>query len=223
MDKLEIAKKIDHTLLKANATYNDIEKLCEEAKKYSFYSVCINPFFVPYVKKILKGSDVKICCVVGFPLGCTPSISKYLETREAIASGADEIDMVMNISAFKSGFYDVVLEDIKMVRRASECKVLKVIIETAYLTDEEKVKASKICEEAGADFVKTSTGFAPSGAKIEDLKLIRKSVSPHIKIKAAGGVRDLDSCIKMIEAGADRIGTSSGVAILEGKTADKSY
>lgn len=223
MDKLEIAKKIDHTLLKANATYNDIEKLCEEAKKYSFYSVCINPFFVPYVKKILKGSDVKICCVVGFPLGCTPSISKYLETREAIASGADEIDMVMNISAFKSGFYDVVLEDIKMVRRASEGKVLKVIIETAYLTDEEKVKASKICEEAGADFVKTSTGFAPSGAKIEDLKLIRKSVSPHIKIKAAGGVRDLDSCIKMIEAGADRIGTSSGVAILEGKTADKSY
>lgn len=218
----ELASYIDHTLLKANATYDDIVKLCEEAKRYSFYAVCVNPFFISYVKKLLYGTNIKVCSVVGFPLGCVPTISKYLETREAIASGADEIDMVMNISAFKSGFYDVVLEDIKMVRKASEGRILKVIIETAYLTDDEKVKAAKICEEAGADFVKTSTGFAPEGAKVEDVKLLKLSVSSKVKIKAAGGVRSFKDCISMIEAGASRIGTSSGVSIIEGLEVDKS-
>lgn len=221
LTKKDLASYIDHTLLKADASYNDIVKLCDEAKKYSFYAVCVNPFFVSYAKKLLYGTTIKVCCVIGFPLGCVPAISKYLETREAIASGADEIDMVMNISAFKSGFYDVVLEDMKMVRRASEGKILKVIIETAYLSDDEKIKAAKLCEEAGADFVKTSTGFAPTGAKVDDVKLLKASVSPNIKIKAAGGVRSFEDCVKMIDAGASRIGTSSGVLIIEGLEVNK--
>ncbi len=214
--KQDIASYIDHTLLKANASYFDIEKLCDEAKRYSFFSVCVNPFFVSYAKKMLYSTKVKVCTVVGFPLGCLPSITKYLETREAIASGADEIDMVMNISAFKSGFYDVVFEDIKMVRRASEGKVLKVIIETAYLSNEEKKKAAEICKESGVDFVKTSTGFAPLGATVDDVKLLRECLPPNIKIKAAGGIRSLSDCIAMIEAGAQRIGTSASVLIMEG-------
>ncbi|MGC9070903.1 MAG: deoxyribose-phosphate aldolase [Elusimicrobiales bacterium] len=216
MTKERLASYIDHTLLKADASFSDIERLCEEAKRYSFFSVCVNLFFVPYAKKMLHSTNVKICSVVGFPLGCVPSISKYLETREAIASGADEIDMVMNISAFKSGFYDVVFEDIKMVRKACEGKILKVIIETAYLTDEEKRKAAEICEKAGADFVKTSTGFAHQGARVDDVKLLRASLSDRVKIKAAGGIRGFADCLAMIEAGADRIGTSCGVAIMEG-------
>jgi deoxyribose-phosphate aldolase len=211
----EIASLIDHTLLKANATEEEIIKLCEEAKEYGFASVCVNPVYVNLCKQLLKGTNVKVCTVVGFPLGATTSNVKAFEAKEAVANGADEIDMVINIGALKSGEYQLVLNDIKAVREATRGKILKVIIETAYLTKEEKIKACELAKQAGADFVKTSTGFAPTGATVEDVALIKSVVGPKIGVKASGGIRTLEDALKMVKAGATRIGTSASVAIVK--------
>ncbi len=222
-DKNYIASLIDHTLLKPQATKQDIIKLCEEAKKYGFFSVCVNPMYVNFCKDLLKDTKVKVCTVVGFPLGATTTAVKVFESEEAISSGADEIDMVINISALKSKDYNYVFEDIKAVREATKGKVLKVIIETAYLNEEEKIKACELTKEAKADFVKTSTGFAPSGATVEDVSLMRKIVGNKMGVKASGGIRTIEDVLKMIEAGANRIGTSSSVEIIEGKLSNSKY
>lgn len=216
-----LASYIDHTLLKANATQEEIGKLCEEAKKYKFVSVCVNPAYVPLCAQLLRGSGVKVCTVVGFPLGATTPTVKAIESRDAIANGADEIDMVINVGALKSGNYQLVLDDIKAVREATRGKILKVILETAYLTRDEKIKACQLSKEAGADFVKTSTGFGPSGATVEDIKLMRETVGPVMGVKASGGIRSTDDAAKMVAAGATRIGASASVAIVTGKDAGK--
>lgn len=214
-----IASMIDHTLLKANATVGEIEKLCKEAIEYSFASVCVNPAYVSVASKLLKDSSVKVCTVIGFPLGANTSIVKAMEAVDAIANGAQEIDMVINIGALKSGNDALVLDDIKAVRKVTNGKALKVIIETAYLNQEEKIKACKISMEAKADFVKTSTGFAPTGATVEDVKLMRKVVGKEMGVKASGGIRDARIAQEMVKAGATRLGTSSGIAIVTGKDA----
>jgi deoxyribose-phosphate aldolase len=211
----KIAALIDHTLVKANATYKDIIRICKEAKKYKFASVCVNPIYVSLCKKILRNTNVKVCSVVGFPLGATTTAIKVDEAKEAVKNGADEIDMVINIGALKSGDYKLVLDDIKSVREITRGKILKVIIETAYLTKKEKVKVCKLAEQAGVDFVKTSTGFGPSGATAEDVRLIKSVVGTRIGVKAAGGIRTLEDVIKMLNAGATRIGTSASVNILK--------
>jgi len=215
VDKEELAKHIEHTLLKSNATEEDIKRLCEEAKKYGFYGVCVNPYYVRLAKDFLKETDIKVVTVVGFPLGATFTEVKVHEAKLAIENGADEIDMVMNISAFKSGRYADVEEDIRAVVDAVKPVPVKVIIETCYLTDEEKIKAAEIALNAGAAFVKTSTGFGPEGARLEDIKLLKDKFGERIKIKAAGGIRDAKTAIAMIKAGAERIGTSTGVKIIE--------
>ena len=212
-----LAQYIDHTLLKPDATKEDVMKLCEEAKRYSFASVCINPSFVKLAKEQLQNSTVKVCTVIGFPLGATTTISKVMETRDAIANGALEIDMVINVGAIKAKQWDIVKQDIEAVREASTGYILKVILETALLTDEEKVLACDIAKDAGADFVKTSTGFGPGGATEHDVALMRKIVGPDIGVKASGGIRDYNTAIKMIEAGATRIGASASVAIVQKK------
>ena len=211
----EIAKMIDHTNLKGDATIKDIEKLCEEAKKYGFASVCVNPSYVPFSKDILKDTDIKVCTVVGFPLGANTSKIKFFETTDAVKNGADEIDMVINIGALKSSLDDEVKSDIVGVVAAAEGKIVKVIIETGLLNENEKLRACKACEEAGANFVKTSTGFGVSGATIEDIKLIKGNIGSNMGIKASGGIKDLKTALNMIDAGATRIGTSSGVQIIE--------
>jgi deoxyribose-phosphate aldolase len=211
----KIAALIDHTLVKANATYKDIIRICKEAKKYKFASVCVNPIYVSLCKKILRNTNVKVCSVVGFPLGATTTAIKVDEAKEAVKNGADEIDMVINIGALKSGDYKLVLDDIKSVREITRGKILKVIIETAYLTKKEKVKVCKLAEQAGVDFVKTSTGFGPTGATAEDVRLIKSVVGARIGVKAAGGIRTLEDVIKMLNAGATRIGTSASVNILK--------
>ncbi|MFH0948549.1 MAG: deoxyribose-phosphate aldolase [Elusimicrobiota bacterium] len=212
----KIASLIDHTLLKANATQEEIGKLCEEAKKYGFASVAVNPGYVSQAHKLLTGSSVKVCAAIGFPLGATTTTVKAIESSGAIANGADEIDMVINVGALKSGNYQVVLDDIKAVREATCGKILKVIIETVYLTKEEKIKVCQLSKEAGADFVKTSTGFGPSGsgATVEDIQLMRETVGPTMGIKASGGIRTQEDARKMIDAGATRIGSSASVAIV---------
>jgi len=217
------AAMIDHTLLKADATRNQIEKLCAEAKKYVFASVCVNPTWVKYSAELLAGTEVKVCTVIGFPLGASTSAVKAFETKDAIANGAGEIDMVINIGALKNGEYDVVRDDIKAVVDAANGTLVKVIIETCLLTDEEKVKACELSVEAGADFVKTSTGFSTGGATAEDIALMRKTVGPDLGVKASGGVRNLEDMKTMIENGATRIGASSGVAIMEGLTSQSDY
>lgn len=217
------AAMIDHTLLKADATRDQIEKLCAEAKKYVFASVCVNPTWVKYSAELLAGTEVKVCTVIGFPLGASTSAVKAFETKDAIANGATEIDMVINIGALKNGEYDIVRDDIKAVVDAANGTLVKVIIETCLLTDEEKVKACEFSVEAGADFVKTSTGFSTGGATAEDIALMRKTVGPDLGVKASGGVRNLEDMKKMIENGATRIGASSGVAIMEGLTAQSDY
>lgn len=217
------AAMIDHTLLKADATRDQIEKLCAEAKKYVFASVCVNPTWVKYSAELLAGTEVKVCTVIGFPLGASTSAVKAFETKDAIANGATEIDMVINIGALKNGEYDVVRDDIKAVVDAANGTLVKVIIETCLLTDEEKVKACELSVEAGADFVKTSTGFSTGGATAEDIALMRKTVGPDLGVKASGGVRNLEDMKKMVENGATRIGASSGVAIMEGLTAQSDY
>lgn len=214
---MNLAKLIDHTILKPVATQEDVRSLIEEARQYGFFSVCINPFWVAYAKELLKGSDVKVCTVVGFPLGANTTAVKVYETQDALKNGADEIDMVINIGALKARDYKTVLEDIKAVRRACEGHVLKVIIETSQLTDEEKVKACELSAEAGADFVKTSTGFTGGGATAADVALMRKSIPAHMQVKASGGVRTRKDFDAMVAAGATRIGASSGVKIIEGK------
>ena len=206
---------IDHTLLKADATAEEITKLCKEAAEYQFASVCINPSYVPLASELLYGTGVKVCTVVGFPLGATTTKTKVFETKEAIENGAAEIDMVINIGAVKSGDYDLVKNDIEAVVFAAKGKALvKVIIEACLLNDDEKVRVCTIAKMAGADFVKTSTGFSTGGATVEDVKLMRWVVGQDMGVKAAGGIRDYKTAVAMVEAGANRLGTSSGVAIV---------
>ncbi|MBO8177623.1 deoxyribose-phosphate aldolase [Aeribacillus pallidus] len=220
----EIARMIDHTLLKPETTKEQIEKLCNEAKEYNFASVCVNPTWVKYASELLQGTEVKVCTVIGFPLGANTPETKAFETKNAIENGAEEVDMVINIGALKSGNYDLVEEDIRAVVEAAKGKALtKVIIETSLLTEEEKVKACELSVKAGADYVKTSTGFSTGGATVEDVALMRKTVGPDIGVKASGGVRSADDAEKMIEAGATRIGASSGVKIVQGLTSDADY
>ncbi len=214
----ELASKIDLTLLKPDATINDIENLCKNAIKYKFWSVCVNPYFVKFVSEKLKKYNVYTCTVIGFPLGATTISTKLFEACEALDNGANEIDMVMNISAFKSGNYEYVKNEIKNIVEELKLRkpesIIKVIIETCLLTNEEKAIACDIIISSGADFVKTSTGFSKSGATIEDVKLLKKIVNGKLKIKASGGIRNLKQALDMIEAGADRIGTSYGIEIL---------
>lgn len=219
-----LAGMIDHTLLRADATKEEITKLIEEAKKYEFASVCVNPTWVKFAAEQLAGTKVKVCTVIGFPLGASTSSTKAFETKDAIASGAGEVDMVINIGALKDGDYGYVEQDIKSVVDAAGGNALvKVIIETCLLTDEEKVVASELSVKAGADFVKTSTGFSTGGATPADVSLMRKTVGEHVGVKASGGVRSLEDMQAMIEAGATRIGASSGVKIMEGGQSTSSY
>lgn len=214
MNKQELAKLIDHTLLKSDAKEDDIKKLCDEAIKYQFYSVCINPCYIELAKNFLKNSDIKICTVISFPLGTSTTTTKIFEALEVAKIGADEIDMVMNIGMFKSKKYDYVYEEISSIKNIIKDKILKVIIETAVLNDEEKIKASEIVKKSGADFVKTSTGFSQRGAKKEDILLIRKVVGDNFGIKASGGIKTYEQAIELIKAGATRIGSSSSVKII---------
>ncbi len=224
MNKKELAKMIDHTLLKPEATSEGIKKLCEEAVKYNFASVCVNPGRVKEAYEIVKNSEVKVCTVIGFPLGATTTEVKVFETKDAIQNGATEVDMVINVGRLKDKDYDFVKEDIKAVVEAAKGKALtKVIIETCLLTDEEKVIACKLSKEAGADFVKTSTGFSTGGATGEDIKLMRETVGENMGVKASGGVRSLKDALVMIENGATRIGASASIAICEGTESDSTY
>lgn len=212
---MEYNKYIDHTLLKANATDEAIAKLCDEALKYDFASVCVNPGYVKFCSEKLANSDVKVCTVIGFPLGATSTESKVFETKQAVKDGAKEIDMVINVSRLHENDDEYVLNEIKKIRKACKGLVLKVIIETCLLTDEEKVRACKLSKKAKADFVKTSTGFSTGGATVEDVKLMRKTVGKKMHVKASGGIRDAKTFLAMLKAGADRIGASSGVQIIE--------
>ncbi|WP_159795775.1 deoxyribose-phosphate aldolase [Streptococcus halichoeri] len=220
---MEINQYIDHTLLKADSVKAQIDQLIAEAKDYHFASVCINPTWVAYAAKALKDSDVKVCTVVGFPLGATSSATKAFETQTALADGADEIDMVINIGALKDGDNQAVEKDIRGVVKASGDKLVKVIIETCLLTDEEKVRACQLAVKAGADFVKTSTGFSTGGATLADVKLMRETVGPDFGVKASGGARSFEDAKAFIEAGATQIGTSAGVAIMKGDIANGGY
>ncbi|MBS3994661.1 MAG: deoxyribose-phosphate aldolase [Alkaliphilus sp.] len=214
---MDISKYIDHTILKADASKSDIVRVCNEAIENLFYSVCVNSWYIPLVKKLLEGSEVKITSVVGFPLGAMDSTAKAYEAKVAVENGADEIDMVINISAIKDGNYEFVLKDIKQVVDAiGGMALLKVIIETALLSEEEKSMACKLSMEAGADFVKTSTGFSTAGATVEDIKLMRSIVGDKLGVKASGGIRTREIAIQMIEAGANRLGVSASVSIVKG-------
>ncbi|WP_155591652.1 deoxyribose-phosphate aldolase [Lysinibacillus cavernae] len=218
------ARMIDHTLLKAETTKEQIEKLCAEAKQFNFASVCVNPTWVKRSSELLQGSDVLVCTVIGFPLGANTPALKAFEVKDAIANGAQEVDMVINIGALKDKNYELVQADIAAVVEAAKGSALvKVIIEACLLTDEEKVKACELAVAAGADYVKTSTGFSTGGATAEDISLMRKTVGPELGVKASGGVRSLEDMKKMVEAGATRIGASSGVAIMNGLIADSNY
>lgn len=208
---------IDHTLLKPEASEDQIKKLCQEAIDYEFFSVCVNPTWIETAREALKGSPVKIATVIGFPLGANSLETKVFESKDALDKGAHEIDMVINIGALKSKNYDQVKNEIQAVKKAIGNHVLKVIIETCLLTEEEKKKASQLVLEAGGDFVKTSTGFSTAGAQVEDVRLIRILVGDKAKIKASGGIRDYEKARAMVEAGADRLGVSAGLAILEGE------
>lgn len=212
---MELNKYIDHTLLKPEATKEQITKLCEEARQYDFASVCVNTCYVPLAKQLLAGSDVKVCCVVGFPLGAMDTVSKAFEAKTAVENGAQEVDMVINIGALKDKDYDYVTKDIAAVVEASKPAIVKVIIEACLLTDEEKVEACECSMNAKAEFVKTSTGFSTHGATPEDVALMKKTVGDVYKVKAAGGVRSYDDAMKMIEAGADRLGCSAGIKVME--------
>lgn len=211
---MELAGMIDHTALKSDTTKEQIKKLCSEAIEYGFASVCVNPSYVELCSELLKGSTIKVCTVIGFPLGATTTATKVVEASEAIKNGAKEIDMVINVGAMKSGDFDFVKNDIVAVVQAAKGKALvKVILETCLLTEEEKKISCKICKEAGADFVKTSTGFSTGGATIEDIKLMRSIVKPDLGVKASGGIRDYETAKAMVDAGASRIGASASVAI----------
>lgn len=206
---MDIAKYIDYTLLKATATPADIEKLCKEALEYGFYSVCVNSGYVPLAAQLLKDTDTKVCTVVGFPLGAMSTQAKLYETSVALTQGAQEIDMVLNVGLFLSGNVAKVLEEIALLKQETGDRVLKVIIETCYLNDEQKRLASQVCVDAGADFVKTSTGFGTGGATLADVQLIKEVVGDHAKIKASGGIRDKQTALQYISLGVDRIGASA--------------
>lgn len=218
MTRETMAKMIDHTLLKQNASEDQIKKLCAEAKEYGFWSVCINPCYVALCAEELKDSDVKVCTVVGFPLGASTTETTVFQSVEAIKNGASEIDMVINVGAIKSGNWDFVYNDIKAVADAVKANggLLKVIIETCLLSDDEKIKACEISKKAGADFVKTSTGFSTGGATVDDIKLMRNTVGPDMGVKASGGIHNAKEALAMAEAGASRIGASAGIEILNG-------
>lgn len=216
---MNLAKYIDHTILKPNAQKEQVLKLCDEAKEYGFASVCVNEYFTAAVHEALKGSDVMTCTVIGFPLGASDSKVKAFETARAVEVGADEIDMVLNIGAMKDKEYDYVRNDIKAVVDAAGGKTVKVILETCLLEKDEIKKACELSVEAGAHFVKTSTGFSTGGATVEDVKLMKETVGDAARVKASGAVRDYETAIKMIEAGAERIGASAGIAIVSGQAA----
>ncbi|AVN60142.1 deoxyribose-phosphate aldolase [Mesoplasma entomophilum] len=220
---MKLNKYIDHTLLKQDATKAEIKQLCDEAIEFDFATVCVNSYWTSYCKDLLKGTDVGITNVVGFPLGACTSATKAFEVTEAIKNGATEIDMVLNIGALKDKNYELVLEDMKAVKKAAGSHVVKCIMENCLLTREEIIKACEIAVEAGLEFVKTSTGFSKSGATFEDVKLMKSVVKDNALVKAAGGVRTFDDAQKMIEAGADRLGTSGGVAIIKGEENNASY
>lgn len=212
---MELNKYIDHTILKANASLEAVVKLCQEAKKYDFASVCVNPCFIPVAKKLLAGSNVKVCTVIGFPLGATLPEVKRLETIEAVKEGAQEIDMVINISMAKAHDYEFIEKEINKVKIACQGRLLKVILETCLLSNEEIVECCKASVRAGADYVKTSTGFSTGGATVEHVLLMRQTVGPTVGVKASGGVKTKEDAMQMILAGASRIGTSSGISIVE--------
>lgn len=208
-------KMIDHTVLKADTPLETIKRICDEAMEYGFASVCINPCHVAYCADYLKDSDVNVCTVIGFPLGANTSAVKAFETKDAIANGADEIDMVMNIGALKDKNYDLVRDDVKAVVEAANGTLVKVILETCLLTEDEIKKACELCVEAKADYVKTSTGFSTRGATIEDVRIMKEAVHGKAKVKAAGGVRTPEGMVKIVAAGADRIGTSAGCSLVK--------
>lgn len=220
---MKLNKYIDHTLLKPDASQEQIETLIEEAKKYDFASVCVNPTWVSFAAQALKATDVKVCTVTGFPLGANTPELKAFETNDAIQNGANEVDTVINIGALKSRNFDLVERDIRAVVEAAKGTLVKVIIETCLLTDDEKVRACQLAQKAGADFVKTSTGFSTGGATVEDIALMRKTVGPDMGVKASGGARSYEDALAFIKAGATRIGASSGVAIMEGDVANGDY
>ena len=220
---MEYSKYIDHTLLKPESTRQQIDKIISEAKEYHFKSICVNPTHVKYASEQLVNSDVLVCTVIGFPLGATTTATKIFETEDAIKNGASEIDMVINIGALKDGRYDDVKKDIEGVVGASNEHTVKVIIETILLTEDEKVKACEISKAAGADFVKTSTGFAGGGATPEDVKLMKDTVGADLEVKASGGVRNLEDFHNMLDAGATRIGASAGVQIIKGLESNSDY
>jgi deoxyribose-phosphate aldolase len=219
----DLSKYIDHTLLKPNATKDQIETICQEAATYGFASVCVNPCWVKVAERLLRHASAKVCTVVGFPLGANVSETKVYETRRAIFDGATEIDMVLNVGALKSGCENKVQDDIQSVVEAchENNAICKVILETAFLSDEEKAAACRLAKEAAADFVKTSTGFGPGGATVDDVALMRRVVGPDIGVKAAGGIKDLEGTQAMLKAGANRIGASAGVRIVKGEAAGK--
>ncbi|WP_203288129.1 deoxyribose-phosphate aldolase [Metabacillus sp. cB07] len=221
---VNIGSMIDHTALKPETSKSQIETLCAEAKEYKFASVCVNPTWVETAAALLNGTEVKVCTVIGFPLGASTPETKAFETGDAIAKGATEVDMVINIGALKDKNDELVERDIRAVVDAAKGKALtKVIIESCLLTDEEKVRACELSVKAGADFVKTSTGFSTGGATVEDIALMRKTVGPDIGVKASGGVRDRAGALAMVEAGATRIGASAGIAIVNGETSTSDY
>lgn len=220
---MNYAKFIDHTLLKPESTRQQIDQIIDEAKEFNFKSICVNPTHVKYAAERLNDSDVLVCTVIGFPLGATTTATKIFETEDAIKNGATELDMVINIGALKDGRFEDVQKDIEGVVGAANGKTVKVIIETVLLSDEEKVKASELAKAAGADFVKTSTGFAGGGATPEDVKLMKDTVGDELEVKASGGVRSLEDFNKMIDAGATRIGASAGVQIIQGLESDSDY
>lgn len=220
---MEYNKTIDHTLLKQDATEEQVIQLCKEAREYDFISVCINPGFVELSKKELEGSDVKVCTVIGFPLGATTEATKVFEAQDAIDNGADELDMVINVSDLKDKKFDKILKEISALKKTAGSRVLKVILEICLLTDEEIVKASELAVEAGADFVKTSTGFSTGGATPEAVALMKKTVGDKAEVKASGGIRSLEDLKVMVENGATRIGASSGVAIMKGLESKEDY
>ena len=220
---MKLNKYIDHTLLKPDASQEQIETLIEEAKKYDFASVCVNPTWVSFAAQALKATDVKGCTVTGFPLGANTPELKAFETNDAIQNGANEVDTVINIGALKSRNFDLVERDIRAVVEAAKGTLVKVIIETCLLTDDEKVRACQIAQKAGADFVKTSTGFSTGGATVADVALMRQTVGPDMGVKASGGARSYEDALAFIKAGATRIGASSGVAIMEGDVANGDY
>jgi deoxyribose-phosphate aldolase len=212
---MNIAQMIDHTLLRADATKQEIARLIAEAKEYHFASVCVNPVWVSFAAQELQGTDVKVCTVIGFPLGAATTAVKAFEANDAVANGAAEIDMVINIGAVKDGEYGRVLEDIQQVVAAAGHAIVKVIIETCLLTDEEKVRVTELVVQAGAHFVKTSTGFSTGGATLEDVAILRKAAGPKFGVKAAGGIRSIETAQAMLKAGATRIGTSSGTKFVQ--------